>query len=534
MTTATTAPPDPVTLASQLTDELLAAMVNIRIYAASHPRVQGSLTTVQRRLGELVALSGQDPLVLGVAEGLVVFQQRPLLGASIGAARLLTALQAWQAGGLELWAAITTTELEALLQLLAARPQPGQDHLWVNAQLVARQCQHVQLLPPYREGGASAARAPTPHSIRIGVQFYQGVIDLLQTVTVSVCRGGRIDFDPVQTQAEQMLKQLEAQDTPVLGLARQDQYDAFTFGHSVRVAVLSMHFARTLTADRELLIRIGTAALLHDVGKSLIPFELLHSATTLSAEERRHMNRHAELGAECLLDHHDADPLAIAAAFGHHRNPDGSGYPRTRHDHQTSLVTAIVKICDVYEALTAARPYKQPMSPIRAYRVMLTMGDKLDQRLLKKFVHCNGIYPVGQTVLLNTGEVAVVRAQTRQLQQPVVAIQPGQAGEALADDGEALLDLSQIECACVRSVLGELAPEEAEQRLRARCDEAAAQRAAAEAQRVAAEALRAAQAPPPPPPEAPKAPKAPAKAVSPSPAKALGGRHITEDPFRWD
>ena len=468
MTHATTAPPDPVTLASQLTDELLAAMVNIRIYAASHPRVQGSLTTVQRRLGELVALSGQDPLVLGVAEGLVVFQQRPLLGASIGAARLLTALQAWQAGGLELWAAITTTELEALLQLLAARPQPGQDHLWVNAQLVARQCQHVQLLPPYVEGGASAARAPTPHSIRIGVQFYQGVIDLLQTVTVSVCRGGRIDFDPVQTQAEQMLKQLEAQDTPVLGLARQDQYDAFTFGHSVRVAVLSMHFARTLTADRELLIRIGTAALLHDVGKSLIPFELLHSATTLSAEERRHMNRHAELGAECLLDHHDADPLAIAAAFGHHRNPDGSGYPRTRHDHQTSLVTAIVKICDVYEALTAARPYKQPMSPIRAYRVMLAMGDKLDRKLLRKFIEVNGIYPVGQLVELDNGDVAVVRGASKDRQKPVVEVIDSDVSPDLVDDGQNLIDLSSIACVEARSILRELTPDQAKAQLAAR------------------------------------------------------------------
>jgi HD-GYP domain-containing protein (c-di-GMP phosphodiesterase class II) len=475
MTTARpSAPPaDAATAATQLVDELVAAMVNTRIYASNHPRVQGSIESVRRRLAELAELTRQDPICLGATAHFVVFQQRPLLGASIGASRLLAALRQWGSGGLELWTLASASELEELLAALASRPQPGQDFTAKNEQLAARQCPHVRFLGPLAEnGGAGPTEAPP--QIRLGLQFYQAVVDLLQTVTVSVCRGGRIDFAPVQTQAELMLKQLEAKNIAMLGLARQDQYDAFTFGHSVRVAVLSMHFAGSLTDDRDLLIRIGTAALLHDVGKSLIPFELLHSETTLTAEQRAVMNRHAELGAECLLDHHDADPLAIAAAFGHHRNPRGTGYPRTLHDHETTLVTAIVKICDVYEALTAARPYKQPMSPIRAYRVMLAMGDQFDQRLLKKFVQQNGIYPVGQFVELDTGEVAVVRRQTASPQQPVVAVLQPTSDPAAGLTEETLFDLSQVECGCARSILAELAPEAAQQRLDGRAPPTAA------------------------------------------------------------
>lgn len=469
------APIDITTEATLLVDEIVAALVNARIYATTHPRVQDSIGAVQATVGELAKASGQDPVRIACADGLVVFQQKPLLGASIGASRLLTLLSQWSAGGLELGSDVTRGALEELFVAIVARPQPGQDYSHLNAQLETRQCRSVRLLPPYVESGsgggedlAPPVRVGRPQKIDVGLRFYQTVIDLLQNVTVAVCRGGRIDFAPVQAQAEALLNQLDSKDEPLLSLARQDQYDAFTFGHSLRVAILSMNFARGLTTDRGLLIRIGTAALLHDVGKSLIPFEILHSTKALSAEERRQMNRHAELGAECLLDHDDCDPLAIASAFGHHRSPDGTGYPRTTHEHHTAMVTNIVKICDVFEALTAARPYKQPMSPIRAYRVMLAMGDKLDRKLLRKFIEVNGIYPVGQLVELDNGDVAVVRGASKDRQKPVVEVIDSDVSPDLVDDGQNLIDLSSIACVEARSILRELTPDQAKAQLAAR------------------------------------------------------------------
>ncbi len=466
MTTAELAQPFDATVeATLLVDELVAALVNSRIYQIEHPRVQGSIASVKNTLRELCEATGEDHVTIGCADGLIIYRESPLLGASIGAPRLIGLLQQWGSGGLELGAAVEPHELAELFVAVVARPQPGHDYTHLNATLQARQCQQVRLLPPYVDGPMRASAARTKDStVRVGVRFYQSVIDLLQNITVSVCRGGRIDFAPVQTQAEQVLNQLESGDQSLLGLARQDQYDAFTLGHSLRVAILSMHFAKSLTDDRDLLIRIGTAALLHDVGKSLIPFEILHSTRPLDDEQRRLMNRHAELGAECLLGHNDSDPLAIAAAFGHHRAPGGSGYPHTLHPHQISMITSIVKICDVFEALTAARPYKRPMSPIRAYRVMLAMGDKLDQRLLRRFIERNGIYPNGQLVELTTGEVAVVHAQGPNPLRPIVAIVHSAADQDLVDEDQQLIDLGDIECCGARAVLGELTPDEVSER----------------------------------------------------------------------
>jgi HD-GYP domain-containing protein (c-di-GMP phosphodiesterase class II) len=452
------APPIAIdTEATLLCESLIAAIVNSRIYALSHPRVTLSMSEVRDRVQTLVAATGKPSVRIGTYNGMLIYERRPLLGASLGTARLNEKLEQFEAGGIEIDGTVSTTDLGIFFATLIDTRQPATSVTTCNEQLRNRQCTSVRLLHPYTDGVDYGFSDP----VRMGLSFHQNVMDLLQTITVSVCRGGRIDFGPVEAQSENVLRRLESHGDMQLSLARQDQYDAFTFGHSLRVAILSMHFAKALTDDRDLLVRIGTAALLHDVGKSLIPFEILHSTKRLSDDEREEMNKHAALGAQCLLDHRDSDPLAIAAAFGHHRTPDGLGYPRTTHAHPVSMVTAIVKICDIFEALTAARPYKQPMSPIRAYRVMLAMGDSLDRKLLRKFIEVNGIYPIGQFVKLDDETVAVVRAQTNDMLRPQVALVDNAHTTDLLERDEALLDLSDIGCGCVRSILCELTPDQA-------------------------------------------------------------------------
>jgi putative nucleotidyltransferase with HDIG domain len=456
-------PLDAATEATLLVEELIAALVNVRIYAANHPRVTSSLANVRKNVRDMVELTGEQQVRITSAEGMLVYSHRPLCGASISAARLIELLKGWRSSGIELDATVAEEALHEFFNALVARPQPNATYQQFNEALAARHCDGARLMPPY----VDERKRIDDGTLRLGLSFYQAVVDLLQNITVAVCRGGRIDFGPVASQAEEVLKRLERKDELQFGLARHDQYDAFTLGHSLRVAILSMNFAQTLTDDRALLIRIGTAALLHDVGKSLIPFEILHSSGTLSDEERRQMNQHAELGAKCLLDQRDADPLAVAAAFGHHRAPDGSGYPRTTHRHPVNLVTSIVKICDIFEALTAARPYKQPMSPIRAYRVMIAMGDRLDQALLRRFVETNGIYPVGQLVELDNGDVAVVREQGMDLLKPKVALVPNLAGLDLEEEDDQVFVLGDVTCCTARAILRELTPDEAKAKLQA-------------------------------------------------------------------
>jgi putative nucleotidyltransferase with HDIG domain len=457
-------PFDAMTEATLLVEELSAALVNVRIYATTHPRVAGSLAAVRRGVRTLAQRSGEPRIRFVCVEGLLVFAKRPLAGASIGAARLIAHMQAWGTNGIEFDADVTEQALQTFFAAFVARPRAGANYLTCNQELELQGCRAARMLPPYVENDAPA---PRESSLRVGLGLYQAAVDLLQDVTVAVCRGGTIDFAPIDAQAEVLLNHI-ARTTDLQALvARQDQYDAFTLGHSLRVAILAMNFVRALTDDRELQLRVGAAALLHDVGKALVPFEILHSPGSLDAEQRRQMSQHAELGAKVLLDHRDADPLAVASAFGHHRGPDGSGYPRTTHEHPVDLVTSIVKICDVFEALTAARPYKQSMTPVRAYRVMIAMGDKIDQRLLRRFVEVNGVHPVGQLLELDNGDVAVVRGQTTDPLAPQLAVLHDAVDVDAPPAEEVLFTLGDVACCSARAILRELGADEAKSKLAA-------------------------------------------------------------------
>ena len=229
---------------------------------------------------------------------------------------------------------------------------------------------------------------------------YQRVVDHMQDVMIRACRRDRFDLAESRTLVDGMLKRFEDGGGSLLNMARYERYDAFTFGHSIRVCFIALNFARHLTNDMRLVERIGLAALMHDVGKAWVPFEVLHSNERLTDAERAEMNMHPVHGGQILLGNANADPLAVAVAFSHHRNMDGSGYPTAIHPRTLSTPTMIVKLADVFEALTATRPYKPRMSPTRAYRIMMDMDDHFEPSLLRRFIEVNGFYPVGSRVRL--------------------------------------------------------------------------------------------------------------------------------------
>ena len=110
---------------TQLVDEIVAAMINVRIYAIAHPRCQSSLSAVKRLVGEVATASGESPVRIACADDLLVFQRRPLLAASLAASRLISTLRQWGSGGVELSPGVTVEELTELLTGIGARPAAG-------------------------------------------------------------------------------------------------------------------------------------------------------------------------------------------------------------------------------------------------------------------------------------------------------------------------------------------------------------------------------------------------------------------------
>ena len=413
--------------AAELVEALSSAFTNASVYLPGHARVLQSLERLLEQLELLCEETTASEHCFGLTEQHVVYATRPLLGASLAAGRLIQTLHAEGIAGLRIARRAKSEDFQTLLELLLDRRHSG--FAAIDSELRTR-CPRAGL--EVLRASSESEELPAGHFVQhLPVSLYQNVVQSLENMTVAISTGGAIDFGNVESQAEGMLAQLQSGEAGILQLSKQQQYDAFTFAHSVRVTTLALNFARHLTDQDDKLVRIGTAALLHDVGKTRVPFELLQSRKPLTPEERKEIMRHPEYGAEILIDHRDCDPCALAACFGHHLTPDGRGYPKSEHEHFCGLVTRMIAITDVYEALTAQRPYKKAMSPIRAFRIMMDQKGHFDAELLRRFIAINGIYPTGSFVELSDGRRARVERQGRSLQEPVTRLCSGPGGEPL-------------------------------------------------------------------------------------------------------
>jgi HD-GYP domain-containing protein (c-di-GMP phosphodiesterase class II) len=167
--------------------------------------------------------------------------------------------------------------------------------------------------------------------------------------------------------------------------------------------------ARGLGIDGPLLREFGLAALMHDIGKVRTPIEILNKPEKLNDAEFAIMKRHTVDGAEILRMTPDVPALAPVAAFEHHLRMDGSGYPDRVTRLSLNVGTMLCSIADVYDAMRSQRNYQQSFPTDRILAVLKRNdGQQFDQHLVRRFVQLIGIYPVGNIVRLNTGEVAVV------------------------------------------------------------------------------------------------------------------------------
>src|SRR5581483_3311510 len=197
--------------------------------------------------------------------------------------------------------------------------------------------------------------------------------------------------------------------TALLALTTLKNYDNYTFTHMVNVCILTMGQARGLGIDGSLLREFGLAALMHDIGKVKTPLEILNKPDKLTPAEFTVMKKHPVDGAEILRKTPEIPALAPVVAFEQHLRVDGTGYPERVSRPRLNVGTMLCSIADVYDAMRSQRRYQQAFPTERILAVLqYNDGQHFDQNLVRRFVQLIGIYPAGNMVRLNTGEVAVV------------------------------------------------------------------------------------------------------------------------------
>ena len=224
---------------------------------------------------------------------------------------------------------------------------------------------------------------------------------------------GTIGFKQAKRAIQSIVDLMMNDEASLLGLTTLRCHDEYTHNHSVNVSLLSMALGNRAGYPKVELADLGLAALFHDLGKATIPMEVLNKPGEFTDDEWKMMRNHPTEGALSLTKMRGITNLPgrmASASFEHHMNLDFSGYPKLNVSWNLSMTGRILMIADCYDAMTSSRVYRrEPMSPSKVLNMMFSKSGKaFDAVLLKLFVNCVGIIPIGSLVMLETSELAVV------------------------------------------------------------------------------------------------------------------------------
>ena len=250
-----------------------------------------------------------------------------------------------------------------------------------------------------------AARA-----VNICANARQAVTSMFEEARMGKALSGSDALEVVEEISNSVLRNPSA----LISLARLKNKDNYTYMHSVAVCALMVSLARQLGLDAEQIRQAGLAGLVHDIGKMMIPEEILNKPGKLTDAEFACVKNHPAEGHKMLLEGSDICEVALDVCLHHHEKIDGSGYPKRLKDEQISLYAKMGAVCDVYDAISSNRPYKNGWEPAESLRKMAEwrIAGHFDKAVFEAFVKSIGIYPVGSLVKLKSDRLGVVIGQS--------------------------------------------------------------------------------------------------------------------------
>ena len=215
----------------------------------------------------------------------------------------------------------------------------------------------------------------------------------------------------------------------------------------MNVAVLSAMMGASCNMNKEELDILTTAALLHDVGKRFVEEDVLNVRRSLTDEERIMIVQHPKLGYDFLVENFDFLPEVYDSVLEHHEWYNGCGYPMRRSGSEIPIYARIIKLADVYDALTSKLPYHEPVPPSEAVEyIMANAGAEFDPELVDVFMHRIAVFPVGCEVSLSDGRRAVVMENYKEfiLRPKVKVIPTGEVIDLNSDDSARSLTILEL------------------------------------------------------------------------------------------
>lgn len=225
-----------------------------------------------------------------------------------------------------------------------------------------------------------------------------------------------------------------ANDTSFLGnqMIALQNYDDYTYKHCLRVSMLAASVCAELGLSPGDTKEVVIAGLLHDIGKSNIDHDIIIKPGKLTDKEFEEVKRHPHIGYNILKNSGEYNSNIMSGVLFHQEKYDGSGYPTGLVGEKIPLIARILTVCDVFDALTSNRPYRQPWSVAETEEYMLGGCDQhFDIEVTKAFLRAFNPYPIGTMVLLSDGRHGLVIKHNENVLRPAVRIMGRFAGEEL-------------------------------------------------------------------------------------------------------
>ena len=261
-----------------------------------------------------------------------------------------------------------------------------------------------------------------------GDDIKQEAVDSIKGLFSAIGKPGEITN---MTTAYQIVRGFEKTLSQVVAAATHDikgivhiqdlkSYDEYTYHHSISVSLLAVATGQILGFDLSDSMKLGRCALLHDIGKQFIPWEIINKKSKLSNEEFKEMMEHPRHGASNLKAKGLGSTGLINGILFHHEKVNGRGYPKGLAGEEIPLFSKIVSVADVFDALTSFRSYRRPLTPTDAYELInAEVGSSFDYDIVQAFTKKLDLYPLNSFIELSDGRIAMV-VENQNVLRPVV------------------------------------------------------------------------------------------------------------------